>query len=160
MSDKAGHDQGLGGRRLGDQQTDFRSGDAAGVGRGSLRQDLTFGDVTQSHLCNCADVQATAANVDIRDALTLARHIRDFDALGAQALGHPNLPAAPYLAPPGRQLGEDFSFRHGGTVILAFDVDLQSALLGDHASCGRSMAHQVRDRDFMAVDCQAHGSKR
>ena len=34
------------------------------------------------------------------------------------------------------------------------------ALLGDHASCGRSIAHQVRDRDFMAVDCQAHGSKR
>ena len=45
--------------------------------------------------------------------------IGDRDSLRAQALSDADLPASPYLASGGRELGQDFSFRHCGTVILA-----------------------------------------
>ncbi len=107
-----------------------------------------------------ADVQATAPDVDIRDALALTRHVGDFDALRTQAFSYANLPASPYRAPGGRELGKDVSLWHRGAVVLAFNIHFQSALFSDHPGRGRTFTHQVRDGDFMAVDSQAHGSKR
>ncbi len=59
-------------------------------------------------------------------------HVGNFNALRAQTFGNANLPAPPHLASCGRELREDLSFRHGGTVVLPFDIDFQSTLFRDH----------------------------
>ena len=135
LSDEAGHDQGLWLRWSGDQQTYFRSGDAAGVRRRGLGENFAVRGIGRLHLGDGADIQTTAADVDVGGPLALSDHIGNGHALRSQALGHADLPAPPHLASGGRELRQDFSFRDGGAVVLAFDGEFQAVLLCDHAGC-------------------------
>ena len=160
LSDEAGHDQGLRLRWRGDQQTYFRSRDAAGVRRRSLGHDFAVRGIRRLHLGDGANVQTAAADVDIGGTLALSDHIGNGHALRSQALGHADLPAPPHLASGGWELRQDFSFRNGGAVVLAFDVQFQAVLLCDHAGCRGTFPYQVGYGDFVAMDGQAHGGER
>ncbi len=118
------------------------------------------GGVGRLHLCDGAYIQTAAPDIDVGGALGLADDIGDGDALRAKTLGHAYLPALTHLASGGRKLGEDLSFRDRGAVVLAFYIQFQSFLLSDHTGCGRALAYQVGDGDFVAVDGQAHGGER
>ena len=125
---KLGMTSACGCRRCGDQQTDFGIGDAAGVRGRSLRENFAFRCIRQLHLRDGADIQTAAADVDVGGALALSDDIGDSDTLRSQAFGDADLPALPHLASGRRKLRQDFSFRYGGAVILAFDGQIQSAL--------------------------------
>jgi len=79
-------------------------------------------------------------------------------ALGTEALGDANLPAAPHLASAAGVATESF-LGDGGTVVLPFSLSSSPLCSTIMAGCADSCP-QVGDGDFVAMDGEAHGRER